>query len=375
MALDVKKLFLELTTRTYPHGTEEELEPILYKYVPNLQKDEYGNYYLLIGMNPSVMFTSHLDTACGYLKEVNHVIKGNIIQTDNNSLLGADCKAGVVSMFYMIEHGIEGLYYFFLGEEVGCQGSRWLSSQMSIGKLFSNLDINKVISFDRRGYSSIITHQCYGRCASDEFADSLIEEFSKCGMVMKKDPTGILTDSIQFQSFIPECTNISVGYMREHTDYENQDIEYLNTLCEALIKINWESLSVSRDPSVEEYDYGWGSYEEEFDEEFDFGLEDIDTKTWNEDYKTTVKHPYTGQDIEVLISEERIDKELEIIEEIIEIFEIISPKTPWMWDGDKLSYKEGSTTVEISRRKLKIYDARLGSVSYDDIKLVSEIDN
>ena len=39
------------------------------------------------------------------------------------TILGADDKAGMVILLYMIEKKIPGLYYFFIGEEVGCIGS------------------------------------------------------------------------------------------------------------------------------------------------------------------------------------------------------------------------------------------------------------
>ena len=47
---------------------------------------------------------------------------------------------------------------------------------------------------------------------------------------------------------IPECTNISVGYMYEHTTGEYQDIDYLQRLCKAVCLIDWETLPVERDP-------------------------------------------------------------------------------------------------------------------------------
>jgi di/tripeptidase len=49
---------------------------------------------------------------------------------------------------------------------------------------------------------------------------------------------------------IPECTNVSVGYYREHTTEEKQDIDHLINLCKACVKVDWENLSVKRDPSV-----------------------------------------------------------------------------------------------------------------------------
>ena len=71
---------------------------------------------------------------------------------------------------------------------------------------------------------------------------------------MEPDNTGILTDSAQFVNLIPECTNISVGYYREHGNDEHQDIDHLYKLCKACISIDWETLPIVRDPN-ERFDY------------------------------------------------------------------------------------------------------------------------
>ena len=93
------------------------------------------------------MFTAHLDTATYALTDITHVFEGDIIKTDGKSILGADDKAGVTVMLNMIENNIPVLYYFFLGEEVGCIGSRKVAEAQKIKKIEG---INKVISFDRR---------------------------------------------------------------------------------------------------------------------------------------------------------------------------------------------------------------------------------
>jgi putative aminopeptidase FrvX len=129
--MNIKEKFLQLTSRTYPHGTEQDVFPFL---CPGLKVDEFGNLFIKIGES-DVMFTSHLDTATSALTEVNHVFDGNIIKTDGKSILGADDKAGVVIMLNMIEHKIPGLYYFFLGEEVGCVGSKKVAAKQKEEKI------------------------------------------------------------------------------------------------------------------------------------------------------------------------------------------------------------------------------------------------
>ena len=220
--MNIKQKFLELTSRTYPHGTEEDIFPLLND---ELQKDEFGNLFIKIGES-DVMFTSHLDTATSALTSVNHIFDGKIIKTDGKSILGADDKAGVTIMLYMIENKIPGLYYFFLGEEVGCIGSKKVANKLKTEKIEG---INKVISFDRRGTDSVITFQSSQRCCSEKFGEELSKQLNLADETFsyKNEPTGILTDSVQFIKIYSECTNISVGYRSEHTFSEQQDIEHL----------------------------------------------------------------------------------------------------------------------------------------------------
>lgn len=259
--MDIKETFLKLTSRTYPHGCEEELYSILPDY---FRKDEFGNIYTIIGDKPSCLFTSHLDTATSANTEINHIFEENFIKTDGKSILGADDKAGVVVMLYMIENKIPGIYYFFIGEEVGCIGSKKVAEKHKLKKIDN---VNKVISFDRRGTDSVITHQTLGRCCSDEFAEELAKQLNSSieGFKYVKDTNGMSTDSAQFIKIYPECTNISVGYYSEHTFLEKQDLKHLEKLCKAVVNIDWEKLPVKRDPSVyEAKPYKYNNYYDDY---------------------------------------------------------------------------------------------------------------
>ena len=171
----------------------------------------------------------------------------------------------------MIEKNIPGLYCFFIGEEVGCIGS----GNACDDHLFS--EYQRMVSFDRRGTKSIITFQSSKRCCSDEFATELSNRLNKYGLNMEPDSTGVYTDSAEFTHVIPECTNISVGYYREHTTFEHQDIDHLIKLCIAVTKIDWESLPVKRDEKKVEYksysygSYGRTSYHDDYDYDYGFG--------------------------------------------------------------------------------------------------------
>jgi hypothetical protein len=235
--MNFKETFLKLTEYTIPYGEEQSLLPLLPK---NLTKDKFGNWYLTIGQSKT-LFTCHLDSYCVEKVKVNHVIEGDIIKTDKTTILGADNKAGVTVLLYLIEQNVPGTYYFFISEEpissAGWMGSGRLASDVKFLKQF-----DRAIAFDRKHYGSVITRQMAQFCCSDEFADALIEGFKKQGVELKKDPTGYYTDTGNFIGVIPECTNISVGVWNEHHENEYVDIAYVEKVAKAAAKIDWNSL-------------------------------------------------------------------------------------------------------------------------------------
>lgn len=251
--MNIKQTFIDLTSKTYPYGHEEELTGFLpYGY----KNDEDGNYYYEVGTGSKTIFACHLDTASKGYQKVKHVFDGKFIRTNRDTILGADDKAGVTLLLYMIHHSVPGLYYFFVGEEVGCIGSTAASKRVDF---FSKY--NRIVSFDRRDTTSIITHQSSRRTCSDGFANALSKEYGKHNLDLSKDDTGVYTDSAEFSSVIPECTNISVGYYKEHTHDEYQNIEFLERLCKASVLIDWENLPVERDKSKSEWkEYKYDNY-------------------------------------------------------------------------------------------------------------------
>lgn len=257
---DVKATFLSLTTKTYPHGYEDEV----LQFLPDLKKDEVGNYYKIIGEGKQkTMFTCHLDTAdrdqkITSLFEANgRVIEEGYsfrfiktgtgdehIYTDGRSILGADDKAGTAVMLYMMAHNVPGIYYFFIGEERGGIGSNALSSIYDRVDFLS--DVKHCVSFDRRRTTSVITHQLGRQCCSNEFGQALCDEYNKHGMNLSLDTTGVYTDSASLMEDISECTNISVGYYNEHRGTEMLNMTHLIKLAEASIKVDWNNLPSKR---------------------------------------------------------------------------------------------------------------------------------
>jgi len=251
--MNIRKLFLQLTSYTIPNGMEHTLE----KFFPkDIQEDGCGNYYITIGDSKTI-FTCHMDTACYKYEKVNHVIKNNMISTDGSTVLSGDDKNGMTILLYMIYRRIPGTYYFFQGEESGLIGA---DAILASNKEFF-LDFDRMVSFDRRGYSSIITHQMGSRGCSEEFSMALADELGYQGLPYKSDSTGIFTDSADFIGIIPEVTNLSVGYFNEHTHQERTDISFLERLARAVCSVNWESLPIGEN---REEDMRYAAYKDQF---------------------------------------------------------------------------------------------------------------
>jgi len=246
--MDIKQMFLNLTQYTIPHGKEDTLS----KYMPaGSQRDEFGNYHITIG-NSETLFTSHLDTCCTKYEKVNHVIDGNKIGTDGTTILGGDNKTGVVILLNMIEHNIPGTYYFFAGEEPtakdgGLYGSKnLLASNPQFLKKFK-----RAISFDRKKEGSFVIRQMARFTCSKEFIGALIEQLADQGLEFAPDQTGWYTDVAVFIDIIPEVANLSSGTYNEHSTEEFVDINYLQRVADAALKINWESLPTVREAKKE----------------------------------------------------------------------------------------------------------------------------
>lgn len=332
----IRLKFLQLTKSTFPYGTEKEL----IKYLPTEYKEDgLGNYYYLIGDSPSNMFTCHLDTSCVYKESVNHVQNEQFIKTDGRTILGADDKAGMVVILNMIEKRIPGLYYFFIGEEVGCIGSGLLADNW---ESFTHKDtIKKVISFDRRGTKSVITHQLYGRCCSDNFADELSHRLNfSGGLELEPDDSGIMTDSAKFIELVPECTNISVGYYKEHTFTESQDIQYLIKLCNAVCLIDWETLPVERDPLYDEDEDDFDDEEDDFDK---YGNFESDCE-WTHENWTHVR--LDGHVKKMYISKTHLSVERTIIHQWLFSQGTYNGYVGILWNGNKLHVENISGRFE-----------------------------
>ena len=226
--------------------------------------DKVGNLHVDARTDPTnrTLFIAHMDTVHRETGP-NKIRKTQGTWYADGACLGADDGAGCAILMHLLHAGVPAYFIFSVAEEKGGIGAKYLAD--STPELLAQFD--RAIAFDRRGIDSVITHQGYGRCCSDEFAASLSDALCADGVLMYLgDDTGVYTDTAEFTDIIPECTNISVGYNMEHSDKETLDIFHFVALAAAVVKINWDELPTARDPNtVEQPKYETVSWSTAFD--------------------------------------------------------------------------------------------------------------
>ncbi|ANT45310.1 putative aminopeptidase [Pectobacterium phage PP16] len=264
----VPRILQTLLRLRRPHGSVEETiagQTVLdyvsaYPWV-SASTDKHGNIVCQIGKDNGVVFTAHLDTVHNsagtqelFVLELEQGMFLGAEHLGKESVLGADDAAGIYLLMELMQAQVQGKYMFFVGEECGGIGS---SAYVQDNPKFS---ANMVVSFDRRGTHSVITHQGGWRTCSDEFGNALAKQLNKHGkgkLAYRTDDAGLYTDSREFAEMVAECTNISVGYYHEHTAKETLNLTHLLALRDAILLVDWMALPVQRVPAP---DVLWDTY-------------------------------------------------------------------------------------------------------------------
>lgn len=229
------------------------------------RRDRHKNLWVQIDTPdhkaPRVLFSSHVDTVdrTEGIKSLHYGADGMLALSRKDkaqgfSCLGADDTAGIWLMVQMIRAEVPGVYLIHHGEESGCIGSGDLARLTP--DFLDGIDI--ALAFDRAGYTDVITHQCGGRTASNGFAWSLARQL---GGQFEPSDGGVYTDTNEYAGLVPECSNLSVGYFRQHSQEERQDVPFLIRLRDDLINVDWAGLNVERNPYLdnESASFGWKS--------------------------------------------------------------------------------------------------------------------
>ena len=287
---DVTNLLTILSTQRKA-GTPEE-EAFVAKHILPLEnhpnatqftQDEYGNVFVEVCGGSDKLFTAHTDMIVipNTKQEVLYDANLQVAYTSGKCTLGADDGAGMWLLMELLKAGVPCWLAFFRAEEVGGLGSQFAAKDNpEFFKSFTHC-----ISLDRRGTGDVITHQSWGRCCSDALADHLSRALNAHGLNYAPCDGGIFTDSANFTDIIPECLNVASGYNNEHRNEEELDVDHLLRLRDALVKIDWTTMPVKREPGEDDfkYDYSWLNYRN-----FNKGFAS-DTPHWSK--KTTTRKP------------------------------------------------------------------------------------
>ena len=289
-------LYFALSLKRPHNGSgEQKLLEAIAQHIPRgfpKHYDEAGNLHVDARQTEAnrTLFVSHVDTVHRD-DGVNAIKQTPSVWYASGSQLGADDGAGTAMLMHLLYHKVPAYYIFTVGEECGGIGAKVVSDDQALLKQF-----DRAIAFDRRNNSSVITHQGYGRCCSDAFAEALSDKFNDAGLLYMPDDGGVYTDTAEFVDVIPECTNISIGYMAEHTDREALDILHFRHLADAVLSFDWDNLPTERDPSVDEFGSGnnWWSGSMYGGAKHNYGY---DTYSWlTDDYPTQATGTYPATD-------------------------------------------------------------------------------
>jgi len=289
--------------RPHKGSGEQKLLEAIAQHIPRgfpKHYDEAGNLHVDARQTEAnrTLFVSHVDTVHRD-DGVNAIKQTPSVWYASGSQLGADDGAGTAMLMHLLYHKVPAYYIFTVGEECGGVGAKVVSDDQALLKQF-----DRAIAFDRRNNSSVITHQGYGRCCSDAFAEALSDKFNDAGLLYMPDDGGVYTDTAEFVDVIPECTNISIGYMAEHTDREALDILHFRHLADAVLSFDWDNLPTERDPSVDDFASGknwwssslWGYGGAKFDDSYSWLKEDYPTQATGTYPATDTSTTWTDDD-------------------------------------------------------------------------------
>lgn len=98
--------FMDMIAVSSESGNENEFAEYMLsqgkKLGLDVRKDKYGNVYLFFkGNSDSIMFNTHMDTVSPG-KNIKPKVSGKYITSDGQTILGADSKAGIATIFEVI---------------------------------------------------------------------------------------------------------------------------------------------------------------------------------------------------------------------------------------------------------------------------------
>lgn len=216
------ELLKQLYNISAPSNNEGAMREFIMEHVSKsvkaeLKTDKVGNVYITKGEAVSYpCVIAHMDevhkkhTKDFRLMDSDGVIFGFDTKKRDQTGIGADDKNGIWVALRCLEKYPAIKVAFFVGEEIGCVGSR--SADMSFFD-----DVRFVLQCDRKGSGDFITTAGGVELCSKNF----IEVVNPTVWGYKKE-TGLTTDvmSLKQRGLEVSCCNISCGYYEAHTNRE-----------------------------------------------------------------------------------------------------------------------------------------------------------
>lgn len=215
------KLLKDLLMINSPSSKEDEMINFILEYVADksydVTTDAVGNIYIKKGtaeVYPCVvahMDEVHKPNANKIIVEADGVIFGYDPVSGGTVGIGADDKNGIWVALKLLEKFDTLKVAFFIGEEVGCVGSK--ASDLEFFK-----DCGYVVQCDRKYGKDFISKISGDSLCSEEFIKTC--DLEKYGY---KPTSGLMTDvqALRNRGVKASCCNISCGYYNPHTSSEN----------------------------------------------------------------------------------------------------------------------------------------------------------
>ena len=207
-------------------GSEGKVRAYLLNIISGLmggvRQDDTGNILVTrwFGFGPTIMLTAHMDIK-DELSDESYLIKNGKIWHRNQSILGADDRAGVAiilntcKVLSMLNFRGQIKIVFTVGEEDGQYGAEKIDSAF-----YS--DVYFAISLYRRNGADIISHSTTQQYCDEEYG-SVFEDASHYlwdgNYPFKMTKGGISDLRVWSRAGVPSV-NLSIGYYNEHTPQE-----------------------------------------------------------------------------------------------------------------------------------------------------------
>lgn len=253
-----KDLLFQLYAIHSPSGNEKRMRKFLKKYIwancgeVKIEQDEHGNLLCTKGESDTYpCLASHIDQVQDHHSKDFKVFEYNgdvfawSAKSHEQQGLGADDKNGIFICLELLKKFDVMKVAFFVGEEVGCKGSRAVDLEFF-------KDCRFIVEPDRRGGDDLITEMSVGKVCSDDFiAATGYKEFGY------KFARGTITDvgELVERGVGISCLNLSCGYYDAHTDNEMTILDELEN-CLALVSNIVENCTDVYPFKYEPYDYG-----------------------------------------------------------------------------------------------------------------------